>query len=543
MTKRRLFKMTVICFLLVFAMAIASPIELRAAEKVRVGFFPLGKFQYIDENGAAAGYNIDYLSKITDITGWEYEFVHCGNWVEATALLEGGKIDLLAPAQKIPELKEKFAYAAYPMGMELAAIYALKQRDDLIYEDIDTLAKLRYGAARNSTFTTKFIEHAKEYNISPDITYYNNTTELFDALHAKRVDAIVSNIMFYDDSLKILGRFAPLAVYYITAKDNSALLNKLDNAIYRMEVNDPTFDSGLLKKYFPHYKNTIFNYDEYLFIKNAPPIRIAYETDRSPLSFTGSDGEFHGVQRDILDEISRISGLKFDYVPCRREQTELTYLEENKLRVISGVRYCRFSAQAKRLRFSIPYLYSGNIIAGTDPLKYTGQEELRLAMVEGAASLKERVAAKYPKFKIQTYENTEQAFNAAVSGEADFVIENRYVAEPYFVKPKFRSLKILSLTRIEEPYTLATLVYYVPANDEKDWNSETFISIINKSIEQLDPQKISASVINRSAENIYKYTLGDFIYQYRGQFVILLAAAGAAIAFLLARRLKRGRFI
>ncbi len=230
-------------------------------------------------------------------------------------------------------------------------------------------------------------------------------------------------------------------------------------------------------------------------------------------------------------------------MPCRREQTELTYLEENKLRVISGVRYCRFSAQAKRLRFSIPYLYSGNIIAGTDPLKYTGQEELRLAMVEGAASLKERVAAKYPKFKIQTYENTEQAFNAAVSGEADFVIENRYVAEPYFVKPKFRSLKILSLTRIEEPYTLATLVYYVPANDEKDWNSETFISIINKSIEQLDPQKISASVINRSAENIYKYTLGDFIYQYRGQFVILLAAAGAAIAFLLARRLKRGRFI
>ncbi|WP_338126635.1 transporter substrate-binding domain-containing protein [Cloacibacillus porcorum] len=132
MTKRRLFKMTVICFLLVFAMAIASPIELRAAEKVRVGFFPLGKFQYIDENGAAAGYNIDYLSKITDITGWEYEFVPCGNWVEATALLEGGKIDLLAPAQKIPELKEKFAYAAYPMGMELAAIYALKQRDDLI---------------------------------------------------------------------------------------------------------------------------------------------------------------------------------------------------------------------------------------------------------------------------------------------------------------------------------------------------------------------------------------------------------------------------
>ena len=63
--------------------------------------------------------------------------------------------------------------------------------------------------------------------------------------------------MFYDDSLKILGRFAPLAVYYITAKDNSALLNKLDNAIYRMEVNDLTFDSGLLKKYFPHYKNTI----------------------------------------------------------------------------------------------------------------------------------------------------------------------------------------------------------------------------------------------------------------------------------------------
>ena len=163
-------------------MAIASLIELRAAEKVRVWLFPCwGSSSISTKTALPGGYNIDYLSKITDITGWEYEFVPCGNWVEATALLEGGKIDLLAPAQKIPELKEKFAYAAYPMGMELAAIYALKQRDDLIYEDIDTLAKLRYGAARNSTFTTKFIEHAKEYNISPDITYYKQYDGVFDA--------------------------------------------------------------------------------------------------------------------------------------------------------------------------------------------------------------------------------------------------------------------------------------------------------------------------------------------------------------------------
>ena len=232
----------------------------------------------------------------------------------------------------------------------------------------------------------------------------------------------------------------------------------------------------------------------------------------SPLSFTGSDGEFHGVQRDILDEISRISGLKFDYVPCRREQTELTYLEENKLRVISGVRYCRFSAQAKRLRFSIPYLYSGNIIAGTDPLKYTGQEELRLAMVEGAASLKERVAAKYPKFKIQTYENTEQAFNAAVSGEADFVIENRSVANHISLNQNSCSLKILSLTRIEELIPLRSSIT-CPRTMKKTELRD--LHLHNKQVDRTaDPQQ-NKRLRNQQKRRKHIQIHTDFIYQYQ----------------------------
>ena len=59
----------------------------KTAHTVKVGFFPLGKFQYYDGAGNPAGYNVDYLNKLSQVTHWKYEYVKCANWVGATALL------------------------------------------------------------------------------------------------------------------------------------------------------------------------------------------------------------------------------------------------------------------------------------------------------------------------------------------------------------------------------------------------------------------------------------------------------------------------
>ncbi|WP_323399411.1 transporter substrate-binding domain-containing protein [Christensenella sp.] len=284
---------------------------------------------------------MDYLNKIAQITHWNYEFVKVSNGVEATSLLESSGIDLLAPAQKTEALSAAFDYSVYSMGTEFAAIYTLSTREDLLYEDFTTIATLKYGGTQNSTFTTKFLEdYCVSAGFTPNLTLYDNTTELFNALHSGTVDVVVTNIMFADDDVKLLGRFHPMPVYYITQKGNTALLDELNEAMIDIRMDNPTFETDLMNQYFPMYSNTQFTYAETQFIKNIGEITIGYEVNHAPLSYTDqSTGEFAGVTRDVLDRISEITGMTFKYAALPATDVTYDYLRENQIYVLSNVEY------------------------------------------------------------------------------------------------------------------------------------------------------------------------------------------------------------
>lgn len=165
----------------------------------------------------------------------------CENWVDATSKLESGEIDLLAPAQITDALEERFDYTEVPMGTESAAIYTMADRKELLYEDFDTMSGLTYGVAEGSTFARKFTEeYAMKAGFTPNTVAYANTTELQNALSNGEVDAIVTNIMFASEDLKLLGWFSPLQVYYIAQTGNQELLD-VDKAMMEIVVESPEF--------------------------------------------------------------------------------------------------------------------------------------------------------------------------------------------------------------------------------------------------------------------------------------------------------------
>ena len=56
-----------------FLLCLFLALPVQAAEKVRVGCVDIGDFIQIDQDGYAIGYGADYLNKIAEYTGWEYE--------------------------------------------------------------------------------------------------------------------------------------------------------------------------------------------------------------------------------------------------------------------------------------------------------------------------------------------------------------------------------------------------------------------------------------------------------------------------------------
>lgn len=505
-----------------FSPSITSQAEWKEADPIRVGIFSLGNFQGFDENGEAVGYNIEYLEKIAELRHWKYEYVRVENWVEATEYLEQGKIDLLAPAQNIPSLNGRFSYAALPMGTEAAAVYALDTRDDLFYEDFEQLGRLRFGGAENSTFTKNFLLRAEEKGFQPDLTYYKNTTELFEALHSKEVDAIVTNIMFSDEGIKMVDRFSPLPVYYISTNDNTYLLDKLYEAMCAVELNNPNFKTELMGKYFPYFNNTQFTHSELNYIEEMPAIVIGYWPSGRPFTYTDEKtGELSGITRDILDRISEISGLKFQYKALSSTQIDMDYLMENEIYTICGAVYNDKNLSISNLWLSTSYFKSENVLVGKENITFDSTTSLRLAATS-PYSLPNDIRKQYPNFQIKYYGDVEICFEMIRQDKADILVQNRYVVENYMAKPIYNNMKVLPVQSISDYLCIAAIHQQDGGTSiQKRLQDPRFLSIINKSIQRITSDEMNDIVIHSTLEQQYKYKMSDFLFQYRYLLILI----------------------
>ncbi|MDD4369793.1 MAG: transporter substrate-binding domain-containing protein [Anaerostipes sp.] len=483
---------------------------------VRVGIFSLGKFMSFDKNGKAQGYNVDYLDNIAKKNHWKYEYVDCSNWVKATEMLKNGKIDLLAPAQRIDSLVKNFDFATNSMGIEAAAIYTNGDRNDLSYEDFDKMKNLTYGVVKVSTFADKFkSEYVKEHGLSPKIKEYNDTTELMSALNEKKVDAIVTNIMFYSDNLKMLGWFNTLQVYYIAQKGNQDLLNDIDSAMVQIMVKEPSFQAELESKYFPVFINTQLTYEEQQYVKKLPVITVGYVQNNTPISYKDSKtGEFKGMTRDILDTISKNTGIKFKYVALPQRDVTVEYLKEHKIYVVSNAEANDTNSSLEKLHLSVPYLSSEKVLISKNELKFTSKSKLHVGIATGSQTMKEVILSEYPNFKISVYDSAEDCFEAVKTGKIAATIQNRYVGDHILENPLYSDLTVSSARLLSNQLSIATVD--VNPNDSTCSlvNDNLFISIMDRGIQRISTEKLNKIIIKNTSNSHYKYSISDIIKKY-----------------------------
>lgn len=498
------------------AMAMTSQAQWKESDPIRVGIFSLGNFQGFDENGEAFGYNIEYLNRLAELKHWSYQYVELENWVEAVNELERGTIDLLAPAQNIPSLNGRFSYGALPMGTEAAAVYTLDTRDDLFYEDFEQMSGLRYGGAENSTFTQNFLRRAGEMGFEPDIQYYRNTTELFEALHSKEVDAIVTNIMFGDEGIKMIDRFSPLPVYYISSNDNTDLLDELYEAMCAVELDDPNFKTELMARYFPYFSNSEFTRNELRYIGEQPVITVGYRPTGRPFTYTDEKtGEMKGITRDILDRISEISGFKFQYAAVPSADVDMDYLKERGIHALCGVTYNEKNLSADELWLSKSYFKSENVLVGKENTPFNSGARLKLAAVS-VHSLPDSLVEQYPNLQIEYYSDEAACFEAVRRDRADLLIQNRYVVEDYLAKPIYRELKVYPVQSMITNLSLAAIHREDGGNQSQpDLHDSRFLSVINKSIQRITGDEMNDIIIHSTLEQPYTYGISDILYQYR----------------------------
>lgn len=500
-------------------------------DTIRVGTYELPGFSEM-QDGSMSGYNYEYLCELSEITGWNYEFVQVGGYEEGLRKLEAKEIDLLAPAQKTEEGLAKYLYSDYDFGKQYTALVTEAGRTGLQYEEYEDFQGMTVAVVKDSAYTENFMEYEAKHEFKVNYRYCESTTEAFSLLHEREVDAAVVNLLEVQKRDKVLARFSQVPFYYITYQGNEAFMEELNAAMAQLQAKKPNLLSDLTDIYLPVYDIQYTTSEQRAYVESADVIKVGYTQGNVPLSYTDSEtGEFAGITRDILDQIQELSGLRFEYVPLPEGNVDYQYLKENNIVITSDVTYNRWNRRAGKMVVTMPYDYMNKVMIGKSNIIFYRNGSLRIALCSGSQTIDEVIASEYPNFIQQNYETVEAAFDAVLNGDADVVLVNQYVADYWLGRPIYSSLSIIPAEGTGDDHCLAVLDYSGPG-EESDY--KMIKDILDVAISQLTEDDINMIIFQNTISHRYQYTWKDFIYE---NWVSLSLGVGIVVVLILAQTL------
>ncbi len=133
---------------LVMLAALLFPVTVNAAgpsgEAVRVGYYENEVFQEgANDDSVKTGYAYEYYQKLSEYTGWRYEYVY-GEFGDLYRMLLDGEIDFLAGLAYREDRKDLIGYPDAAMGNETYSLVKHDSDNDITL-DISTLNGRKIG--------------------------------------------------------------------------------------------------------------------------------------------------------------------------------------------------------------------------------------------------------------------------------------------------------------------------------------------------------------------------------------------------------------
>ncbi len=269
------------------------------------------------------------------------------------------------------------------------------------------------------------------------------------------------------------------------------------------------------------------------------PIKVGYVQDRIPVSFTGENGELSGISRYIFDHLSDITGLRFNYVGLPSGEVTYDYLLNEKFDLVTSVEYNKENQKARGILISDPYLSSRKVVVAKDDIEFRYDADLSVAIPTGSQTIRKVLGAAYPNFELIDYVSIADCFDAVNTGKADLMIQNQYVAEYLFSKPKYEDLQVIPVIGLDDQLCFSAVVAFKDTKGPSPEEGRILIDILNKAIASMSEDEIGTYTIQGIMENQYKLTIADFLYRYR--YAVMTLAVAFAVILILAALLVRQR--
>lgn len=513
-------------------------ISVRADEKViRIGYDENSTF-IKEVDGNYYGYGVEYLEKISEYTGWEYEYVKSESWHECIQMLRSGEIDMLCTAHYTEERAAEFVYSDIPLGYESSLLYTTED-SSISYQDYEEMDGTKIGLMTDSYSAHDFEINAIKKDIDYEGVYYKEESEMLHALQEGNIDMMVIASRYATADLKLVDNSGSNAFYCISAKGNEAVIDEIEVALQQIMYDEPTFEGMLMQTYFSQEtisSTPLLTAEELAYIETLGTVKIKMIQNQRPSCYV-ENGVTKGIWAEVIKLLSEKSGIDFqlEAVPLDQysEDTYKEYLDQGYL-LVRTQRAMEFNsglegaiASNPLTKVSVSYVkrqaafledkYVSNVIATTKDLAY-----LEPLLVE-----------ENPNYEIQYYEDTKSCLEALKKKEAGIVIQNSYRVSYLMQKPEYAD-KLAIVPGVEHGNDIRIVA---------PENQEMLINIINKSIRSISNNEINEIVKRELLMNSYQMDNSDFLYVYWKWILIIaiIIVAGLMVYTIMTQRMANMR--
>ena len=452
---------------------------------------------FYDINGEIDGFAFlvsDWLSNFFGIPFVTENFI----WTDLLSGLENHTIDFTG--YLMPTLSRRQTYIMTdPIAQRMVKYFRLRDMPSI--SEIRRERIPRYALVSDSATTQNVFEHFVNEFIPVYVDVYTDSYEL---MLRGEVDALVTvgvNETGFGSDVMTENFMPPIFSSTSISTQNPTLKPFIDIIQKAIDLGLVTYLNELYRQGYDEYmRQTLIDWlseEELLYIQNNPVIPIAAERDNYPIAFYNTRYNlWQGISFDIMEQISRYTGLEFNVVNEVSEEWHelLLMLEEGNALMVTHLAH----TQERANRFLWPkstFYPDQSILISKNELPNISIGEvftMRVGLVRDSVH-DELFRSWFPDHNYMIpYDSMGDSFNALLDDEVDMVMNTQS--------------GLLYLTNFQErPGYKANLLFnnslFITFGFNKE--EEVLVSIIDKAMQLIDTDMISGQWLRRT----YDYRL------------------------------------
>lgn len=484
-----------------------NTVEVQALDSrtLKVAFPELDGISETDQYGRHTGLLVDYLNEIAKYTDWEYEYLPVDNEDLVPNFLDG-EYDLMGGTFYSPGYEEYFAYPDYNTGRSRAALLCRQDDESLRGYDLNTLNGKTIGVYEKATDKIAYLQEFLNSNqLDCELKYYTHedmggTSNLYRQLRDGEVDMLMGNDQELTGEFRLVTSFQAQPYYIVTTVGNNEILDQLNEALQHILESTPNFAEKTYNNNFPDVKlaDVQLNDKEMNYIEQKRTVTVAVPANWHPIySDDHTSDQQQGLLTELLEEISRFTGLKFSYKVADNYIDSIQMVQQGEADIAGSFLEGEEQAFSYGLALSQPYINLNNAILKNKKASYPGPG-LSCGILEGRS-----LPADFEAEHIQCFKTVQDMIDAVNSGEVDYIYGVSFMLEQELQRHRYLNVQSVSQA-ISNTY--AALAIARPAQPE-------LLTILNKAIGNISADEINA-MLNRNlvSAGYTTMSLQDMIY-------------------------------